>query len=75
MAKAYEWIREHIGDKWYFTCSTNEHVPMIKCNPDGTFSVKDGNGKPRVEKNLRDAKKFAIEVYKKFTKFNKNFVK
>ena len=31
------------------------------------------NGKPRIEKEWKNAQKFAIEVYKKFCKFNKSF--
>lgn len=73
MAKAYKWEKEQIGGKWYSVCVSHEHVPMIKHNVDGTYTVKDCNGKPRIEKEWKNAQKFAIETFKKFAKFNKTF--
>lgn len=46
---------------------------MIEHTKEGYYSVKDSNGKKRIEKNFNDAKKFVLEVYKKFEKFNKNW--
>lgn len=74
MAKVYQWKKEFVNGKWYFVCSSHEHVPMIKVNTDGTYTVLDSNQRPRVEKELKNAKKFALEVYKKFAKLNKTFV-
>ena len=45
MSKAYKWEKQQIDGKWYSVCTSHEHVPMIKHNPDGTYSVKDSNGK------------------------------
>lgn len=74
MAKnKFEWKREYIDGRWYSVCLV-DHVPMIKHNPDGTYTVKDRNGRPRIEKELKNAIKFALEVYEKFIKFNKRFV-
>ena len=73
MSKAYQWEKQQINNKWYSVSISHEHVPLIKHNSDGTFTVKDSNGKPRVEKEWKDAQKFAIEVYKKFCKCNKSF--
>lgn len=73
MAKAYQWTKENINGKWYSVCSSHEHVPMIKHNPDKTYTVVDSNGKPRIEKEFKNAVKFALEVYKKYKKFNKTF--
>lgn len=73
MAKAYKWGKEQINGKWYSVCISHEHVPMIKHNVDGTYTVKDCNGKPRIEKEWKNAQKFAIETFKKFEKFNKRF--
>lgn len=50
MSKAYKWEKQFIDGKWYSVCVSHEHVPLIKCNTDGTFTVKDCNGKPRIEK-------------------------
>jgi hypothetical protein len=47
---------------------------MIKHNPDKTYTVIDSNGKPRIEKEFKNAVKFALEIYKKNTKLNKKFV-
>jgi hypothetical protein len=69
----YTWKKEQINNKWYLVCDSHEHVPMIKYNVDDTFTVKDCNGKPRIEKDLKNAKKFALETYKKFNKLNKTF--
>ena len=73
MSKAYEWTKEQINGKWYTVCSNKEHVPMIKHNSDGTYTVAGVNGKPRTEKEFKNAMKFAIETHKRMAKFNKNF--
>lgn len=71
--KTYVWKKEQIEGKWYSVCKSHEHVPLIRWNSDGTYAVKDSNGKPRIERDWKSAQKFAIEVYKKFCKFNKTF--
>ena len=51
----YTWKKEQINNKWYLVCDSHEHVPMIKYNVDDTFTVKDCNGKPRIEKDCSNA--------------------
>lgn len=41
MAKAYQWTKESINGKWYSVCISHKHVPMIKHNPDKTYTVID----------------------------------
>lgn len=67
-----KWHKEQINGKWY-SVADKEHIPMIEHTKEGYYSVKDSNGKKRIEKNFNDAKKFALEVYKKFEKFNKSW--
>ncbi len=71
--KAYKWSKELIGGKWHTVCVSHKHVPMIKWNSDGTYLVKGADGKPRVEKEFKDAKKFALETYERMKKFNKEW--
>lgn len=71
--KAYKWNKEQIDGKWYTVCTSHKHVPLIKHNVDGTYTVKGSDGKPRIEKEFKDAKKFALETYKKMSKFNKDW--
>ena len=40
---------------------------------DGTYSVKGSDGKTRIEKEFKNAVNFAIETYKKMSKFNKEW--
>ena len=68
--KTYRWQKEFINGKWYTVCTSHKHVPMIKWNSDSTYSVKGSDGKPRIEKEFKDAINFAIETYKKMSKFN-----
>ena len=73
--KAFEWNKEQINGKWYSVCVNKEHVPMIKHNSDGTYTVCDVKGCPRVERKFNDARKFAIEIHKRLSKFNKSWDK
>ena len=71
--KSYKWQKEFINGKWHTVCTSHKHVPQIKWNSDGTYSVKGSDGKPRIEKEFKDAINFAIETYKKMSKFNKEW--
>ena len=71
--KAYQFTKEQINNKWYTVCTNHEHFPMIRHNSDGTYTVTGSNGKPRTEKEFKDAMKFATETYKKMQNFNKKF--
>jgi hypothetical protein len=42
-------------------------------NSDGTYTVKGSDGKSRIEKEFKDAINFAIETYRKMSKFNKEW--
>ena len=69
--KAYDWKK----DGKYLVCANKDksHVPSIRFNADGTYTVVGVDGKPRTERKVRDAIKFAIETHKRMAKFNKNF--
>ena len=71
--KSYKWAKERIDNKWYSVCTSHKHVPLVKWNSDGTYSVKGSNGKTRIEKEFNSATTFAIETYKKMCKFNKEW--
>ena len=71
--KAYKWSREQINGKWYLVCSSHEHVPMIEKSKDGTYGVRLQNGKMSKNKTFHDAEKIALDIYKKYTKFNRKF--
>lgn len=73
MAKAYKWEKEQIQGKWYIVCTSHEHVPMIEKTKDGKYAVRCLNGKLSKSDSFKDAEKLAIDIYKKFSKFNKNF--
>ena len=75
MAKAYQFEKQQINGKWYTVCTTHEHMPMIEHCKDGRYKVTGSNGKTRLEKEFGDAIKFAIETYRRMTKFNKNWDK
>lgn len=74
MSKAIKWHKEQINGKWY-SVADKEHVPMIEHCKDGQYKVTGSDGKPRLEKEFNDAKKFAIQTFKKMSKFNKNWDK
>jgi len=46
---------------------------MIEHLKNGQYAVAGSNGKKRIEKEFKDAMKFATETFKKMTKFNKKF--
>ena len=71
--KSYKWEKEFINGKWYTVCTSHEHVPLVKWNSDGTYTVKGSDGKSRIEKEFKDAINFAIETYRKMGKFNKEW--
>lgn len=73
MKSNVKWHKEFIDGKWY-SVADKEHIPLIKHNVDKTYTVKDSNGKPRIEKEFKNAVKFALEVAKKFEKFNRSFI-
>ena len=61
--KTYKWQKEFINGKWYTVCTSHKHVPLVKWNSDGTYSVKGSDGKPRIEKEWKNARKrFALSV-------------
>lgn len=71
--KAYQFTKEQINNKWYTVCTNHEHFPMIEHLKNGQYSVVGSDGKKRIEKEFKDAMKFATETYKKMLKFNKKF--
>ncbi len=74
MAKdVYKFEKELINGKWYSVCKNQEHVPMIEHTRDGKYKVRNSNGKAILHDNFGDAKKLAIDVYRKFAKFNKTW--
>ena len=73
MAKSYKFEKQQISNKWYTVCISHEHVPMIRHNSDGTYTVKGVDGKPRTEKEFKKAMKFAIETFKRMSKFNQEW--
>lgn len=46
---------------------------MIEHCKDGSYKVRNCNGKAIIHKEFSDAVKLAIETHKKFSKFNKRF--
>jgi hypothetical protein len=72
--KVYKWQKEQLQNKWYSVCVSHEHMPLIEHTKDGKFAVKCLNGKLSKCDSFKDAEKLAIDIYKKFTKFNKKFV-
>ena len=71
----YEWKKELIEGKWYSVCSNAEHVPMIEHCKDETYKVIGSDGKSRIEKEYKDAQKFAIQTFKRMSKFNRKWNK
>ena len=72
MRSTIKWHKELIEGKW-FSVADIEHVPMIEHCKDGSYKVRNCNGKAIIHKVFSDAVKLAIETYKKFSKFNKRF--
>lgn len=74
MAKnKFEWKKEQINGRWVSVCQNAEHVPMVVHLKSGEYKVEAGK-RSRIEKDFGDAIKYALEIYKKDTKFNKKFV-
>ena len=73
--KNYQWGKQQINNKWYTVCISHEHMPMIENTKDGRYKVTGSDGKIRIEKEFLDAKKFAIQTFKRMAKFNKNWDK
>lgn len=71
--KTYTWKKEQMNNKWMIVCSSHEHMPMIEKSKDGKYCVRLLNGKLSKNNSFKDAEKKAIEIYKKFSKFNKKF--
>ena len=71
--KNYQWKKQQINNRWYTVCTNHEHFPMIEHLKNGQYAVTGSNGKKRIEKEFKDAMKFATETFKKMSKFNKKF--
>lgn len=74
MRSFIKWDKELVNGKWYSVADV-EHVPMIEHCKNGWYKVRNCNGKAIIHKNFTDAKKLAIETYRKFDKLNKRFDK
>jgi lipocalin len=72
MKSTIKWHKELVGGKWYSVANV-EHIPMIEHCKDGSYKVRNCNGKAIIHKDFSDAVKLAIETAKKFSKFNKAF--
>lgn len=72
MKSSIKWHKELIDGKW-FSVADVEHIPMIEHCKDGSYKVRNCNGKAIIHREFSDATKLAIETYKKFEKFNKHF--
>lgn len=75
MGKAYKFEKQQINGKWYTVCTSHEHMPMIEHCKDGRYKVTGCDGKTRLEKEFVDAKKFAIQTFKKMKAWNHKFDK
>ena len=73
MKSTVKWHKECINGKWFSVAENMEHVPMIEHCKDGSYKVRNCNGKAIIHKDFSDAAKLAIETYHKFDKFNKKF--
>lgn len=74
MKSNIKWHKELVDGKW-FSVADVEHVPMVEHCKDGSYKVRNCNGKAIIHKDFSNAKKLAVETYKKFRKFNKTFTK
>ena len=73
MAKSnIKWHKEQIDGKWFSVADT-EHVSMIEHCKDGTYKVRNCNGRAIMHREFSDAVKLAIETYHKFDKLNKTW--
>ena len=72
MKSSIKFHKEYVNGKWYSVADV-EHVPMIEHCKDGSYKVRNCNGKAIIHKDFSDASKLAIETYKKFLKLNKEF--
>ena len=72
MKSNIKWHKELVDGKW-FSVADVEHVPMIEHCKDGSYKVRNCNGKAIIHKDFSDAVKLALETYRKFSKFNKRF--
>lgn len=75
MAKIFKFSTEQINGKWCIVCTSHEHFPIIEKLKTGEFKVKGVDGKPRIEKEYKDALKFATETFKRMAKYNKQWDK
>ena len=75
MKEFIKWEKQQINGKWFMVSSNVAHVPMIEMTKNGEYKVTGSDGKSRLEKELNLAKRFAIEQYRKMSKFNRKFDK
>lgn len=75
MAKTFQFESEQINGKWCIVCTSHKHFPIIEKLKTGEYKVKGPDGKPRIEKEYKDAMKFAKETFKRLCKFNKEWEK
>lgn len=73
MKSIIKWHKECVNGKW-FSVADVEHVPMIEHCKDGTYKVRNCNGKAIMQRDFSNAVKLAIETYHKFDKLNRSFV-
>jgi len=69
----YEFVNENINNKWFVVCKNYEHFPMVEKLKSGEYKVVGIDGKSRIEKEYKDAIKFAKETFKKMSKFNRKW--
>ncbi len=74
MKSNIKWHKELVGGKWYSVASV-EHIQMIEHCKDGSYKVRNCNGKAIIHKDFSNAVKLALETARKFSKFNKAFDK
>ena len=60
MRSTIKWHKELIECKW-FSVADIEHVPMIEHCKDGSYKVRNCNGKAIIHKEFSDAVKLAIK--------------
>ena len=75
MAKTFKFESEQINGKWRIVCTSHKHFPIIEKLKTVEYKVKGPDGKPRIEKEYKDAMKFAKETFKRLCKFNKEWEK
>ena len=72
MKNEIKWHKEYIGGKW-FSVADAAHIPMIERCKDGMFKLRNVNGKSIFNRRFSDAVKLALEIARKFRKFNRGF--